>query len=758
MLEFRVLGPVEAHGPAGAVRLGGPRQQAVLAALLLGGNRVVSLDAIVDAIWGEAPPRTARRQVQNQVSALRLALAGTQPTTPIATRAAGYLLRLDTEQLDALAFEREADQARRLWADGRVGDAAADARTALRRWRGPALAGVAGPGAADQAARLEELRLDLLTLRIEADLALGRHQQLVGELTVLTRSHPLRECLRAQLMTALYRSGRKTDALTSYDTARALLVEQYGLDPGPDLTALRQAILTDAPTLATPGTAGTAGPGRHGTSTRTSGTSIGGTGTSTGGTSTSTGGTSTSTGGTSTSGTSTSTGGTSTSTGGTGGTGGSGSGAGAAGAVGGGPALVDGSMETGSSRLAGVTGTGPPVGRRPAQLAAGAPVLVGRERELAALGGALAEGGACVVAGRAGAGTSSLALRACRDAAARYPDGQLHLHLRGAAGVPVDPGDALGDALGALGVTGADLPDHPDARAGLYRTLLADRRALVLLDDAVDADQVRPLLPGTDSSAVVIAGGPQLIALEGAHLTTVGPLDTADAVTLLTLLTTTTGPTPPEPAAHTRLDPAGPGRAGLDPAGFDRAGEGRAGEGRAGLDPAGLDLVGLEAARVVVEACEGWAGLVRAAGTWLVRFGAAGAGLGVEQLAGLLADERQRLGVLALADPRVRQRLRCRYDGLGAVPREAFPTLGETTAVDAARAARLWGMDRFTALEVLAELADAELVEVVGAPVGVPRYRVGPLSRCLARELAATEPDTTRAHGRSLPLVDVLAQ
>jgi hypothetical protein len=92
------------------------------------------------------------------------------------------------------------------------------------------------------------------------------------------------------------------------------------------------------------------------------------------------------------------------------------------------------------------------------------------------------------------------------------------------------------------------------------------------------------------------------------------------------------------------------------------------------------------------------------------------------------------------------------------VPREAFATLGETTAVDAARAARLWGMDRFTALEVLAELADAELVEVVGAPVGVPRYRVGPLSRCLARELAATEPGTVREHGRPLPLVDVLAQ
>jgi DNA-binding SARP family transcriptional activator len=667
MLEFRILGPVEAHGPAGPVRLGGPRQQAVLAALLLGGNRVVSLDAIVDAIWGEDPPRTARRQVQNQVSALRLALAGTQATTPIATRAAGYLLRLDAEQLDALAFEREAEQARRLWADGRVGDTADRARAALRRWRGPALSGVAGPGAADQAARLEELRLDLLTLRIEADLALGHHQQLVGELTVLTRTHPLRERLRAQLMTALYRSGRKTDALTAYDTARTLLVEQYGLDPGPDLTALRQAILTDAPAVG-----GSGGPG-------------------------------------------------------------------AAGDQAGGPGRADdGPAEAGAAEGA------PAGGRwfvwRPAQLAAGPEALVGRDRELAELAGVLAAGGACAVVGRAGAGTSSLALRACRDAAGNYPDGQLHLHLRTATGAAVDPADALGDALSALGVHYTDMPDNADARAGLYRTILADRRVLVLLDDAVDADQVRPLLPGTTTSAVVIAGGPPLTAIEGTHLTTVGPLTTPDALTLLLS----------HLSAHRTGRATGPALDGSDP-----ADPGPADTGAAGPEPAGPEMAGRElreltgvpgdVARVVVEACEGWAGLVRAAGTWLVRFGGAGGGLGVEQLAGLLADERQRLGVLALADPRVRQRLRCRYDGLGEVARAAFPALGEVAVVDAARAGRLWGMDRFAALEVLAELADAELVEVAGAPVGVPRYRVGALARCLARELAG-HPPADRQH------------
>lgn len=654
MLEFRILGPVEAHGPAGPVRLGGPRQQAVLAALLLGGNRVVSLDAIVDAIWGEAPPRTARRQVQNQVSALRLALTGTGhgvADTPIATRAAGYLLWLETEQLDALAFEREAEQARRLWSDGRIADTASCARAALRRWRGPALSGVAGPGAADQAARLEELRLDLLTLRIEADLALGRHQQLVGELTVLTRGHPLRERLRAQLMTALYRSGRKTDALTAYDTARNLLVEQYGLDPGPDLTALRQAILTDAPALGPVSGAGAVGP-------------------------------------------------------------------------------ADDDPEADHAGPAGPAG--PLRVGKPVQLAAGPAALLGRDQELAELAGALAAGGACVVAGRTGAGTSSLALRACRDAADRYPDGQLHLHLRNACGTPVDPADALDDALVALGVSRADLPEHLDARSGLYRTLLADRRVLVLLDDAVDADQVRPLLPGSTTSTVVIAGGPSLIAVEGARLVTAGPLPAEAALALLL---------PDHPAAPVITTPTVP------PV-----------NGAAGARSEACRVAGarLDAARAVVEACEGLAGLVRAAGTWLVRFGVAGGGLGVEQLAGLLADERQRLGVLALADPRVRQRLRRRYDGLGAAARQAFPALGEVTAVDAARAARLWGMDRFAALEVLAQLADAELVEVAGGPVGVPRYRVGALARCLARELAGHQP-TGRDRAR-MPLVEVVGQ
>ncbi|MGA8112375.1 MAG: AfsR/SARP family transcriptional regulator, partial [Actinocatenispora sp.] len=245
MIEFRVLGPLEARAPGGtSPPLGGPRQRAVLAALLLAGNRLVTLDALVDAVWGDDPPRTARRQIQNRVSALRVAFGA---DSPIVSHQAGYQLRLTPDQLDATAFSRDAELAHRHWKSGDVTGTAEVCRAALRRWRGPALAGLPGPGAATDALRLEELRLDVLALRVDADLALGHHHDLIAELTRLCRDHPMRERLCAQLMTALHRDGRKSDALSTFDTARRRLREDFGLDPGPDLVALRQAILTDAP-------------------------------------------------------------------------------------------------------------------------------------------------------------------------------------------------------------------------------------------------------------------------------------------------------------------------------------------------------------------------------------------------------------------------------------------------------------------------------------------------------------------------------
>src|SRR2546423_11656174 len=145
MVESRILGPREARGPAGTISLGGPRQRAVLAGLLLAHDRVVSLDAVVDAIWGPNPPRTARRQVQNQVSALRLAFASCGAELPVSTRPAGYLLRLEPGQLDAAAFAAEAEEARRHWQAGPPAETAAAAAAALRRWRGPPPARRAAP-------------------------------------------------------------------------------------------------------------------------------------------------------------------------------------------------------------------------------------------------------------------------------------------------------------------------------------------------------------------------------------------------------------------------------------------------------------------------------------------------------------------------------------------------------------------------------------------------------------------------------------
>jgi DNA-binding SARP family transcriptional activator len=229
--------------------LGGNRIRAVLAALLLSAGSVVPIDTIVTTVWGARPPRTAPKQVRNDVSALRAALPG----RPIETRSTGYLLSVAPEDLDAAVFERAAQRGHQLLAAGEHRAAAECAGRALSLWCGPALGGIDSPGFAVEAARLEELRLDVTALHIEAALATGDGRDLVGRLLTLTGAHPFREQFRRHLMIALHRSGRTLEALRSYDGYRELLAEQTGLDPGPELTRLRQAILTGRPGL---------GPGR----------------------------------------------------------------------------------------------------------------------------------------------------------------------------------------------------------------------------------------------------------------------------------------------------------------------------------------------------------------------------------------------------------------------------------------------------------------------------------------------------------------
>jgi YVTN family beta-propeller protein len=244
-MEFRVLGPLEVVDNGRSIELGGGRQRKLLAILLLHVNEVVSSDRLIDELWGERPPETAAKALQGHVSQLRKALG----RETLATQAPGYVLRASPEHLDVRRFERlveEADQAE-------PKERAARLREAIGLWRGPTLAEFAfDPFAQAEIARLEELRLVALEDRIEADLELGRHGQLVGELESLVAQHPLRERLRGHLMLALYRSGRQAEALQAYHEARATLVDELGLEPSEDLQQLQRAILAHDPLLGRP--------------------------------------------------------------------------------------------------------------------------------------------------------------------------------------------------------------------------------------------------------------------------------------------------------------------------------------------------------------------------------------------------------------------------------------------------------------------------------------------------------------------------
>jgi DNA-binding SARP family transcriptional activator len=234
-MEFRILGPLDAIGGGRALELGGAKQRALLAVLLLNANRVVSSDGLIDSLWEEQQPEKAQKALHVLVSQLRKALGPER----IVTRAPGYLLRLEEGELDLGRFQR-------LVAEGGVDQL----REALALWRGPPLAEFAYERFAQpEIARLEELRQAALEQRIEADIALGRHADLIGELESLVAEHPVRERLRGHLMLALYRSGRQAEALAAYQDARRALVEELGIEPGKALRELHQAILRQDPGL-----------------------------------------------------------------------------------------------------------------------------------------------------------------------------------------------------------------------------------------------------------------------------------------------------------------------------------------------------------------------------------------------------------------------------------------------------------------------------------------------------------------------------
>jgi len=244
-VEFRILGPLEVRESEREVPLGRGKQRALLALLLLHRDQTISTDRIVDELWGEQAPPTAAKIVQNHVLQLRRALGnGGSAGAHLVTRGRGYMLRVEPGKLDLDTFQQLVEAAERALGAGEAAAAAEMLREALALWRGPPLADFAyEPFAQTAIARLEELRLSTLERRIEADLALGRHADIIGELKELVAAHPLREGFRTQLMLALYHSGRQAEALDVYRDARRLLVEELGIEPRPALQQLEQAIL-----------------------------------------------------------------------------------------------------------------------------------------------------------------------------------------------------------------------------------------------------------------------------------------------------------------------------------------------------------------------------------------------------------------------------------------------------------------------------------------------------------------------------------
>ena len=476
-LRVGVLGPVRAWLAERELPPGPPRQQAVLGVLAMRPNRTVSRDELVDAVWGQDAPATAEGGVHTYVAGLRRVLepgrSRREPGRVLASAGAGYVLRLDAGKVDAVVFERGLDSGRRLRVSGDLAGAVSALEGALSEWHGSAFAGVPGPFAAAERARLGELRSAAAEERADLLLDLGRHEQAVPELAALAAEHPLRERTRGLLMIALYRCGRQAEALQVFHDARQVLNDELGIDPGPDLSRVHQQILASDPDLEAP--AAVQPPSVPGASAPAAPV----------------------------------------------------------------PA-APGPPETAPSPASppGPAGERPasPAHPVPAQLPLEAPAFSGRQAELDRMLSVIdapdADGPApgpaagrpdpvqiIVITGTAGVGKTSLAIRFARQVAQRYPDGQLYVNLRGfdPSGPAMSPDEALRYFLDAFAVPPQRIPAGLEARAALYRSMLDGKRPLIVLDNARDAGQVRPLLPGSPGSLVVVTSRSQLTGLVAAQ-------------------------------------------------------------------------------------------------------------------------------------------------------------------------------------------------------------------------------------------------
>ncbi|WP_432967899.1 AfsR/SARP family transcriptional regulator [Dactylosporangium sp. CA-233914] len=448
-MRYRLLGPLELDVAGRRLEISAARDRVLLVMLLLQPNRVVTRPRLVDAIWGDNAPATARAQLHTCVSRLRRQLPGA-----IHTDTAGYRAEVADDALDTLVFAQLVADGRAAVAAGELHTARKHFRDALELWRGPALAGLDSPSVQAAAVALEERRGSALEDCLDVELQLGLHAELISQLTGLAEQHPLRERLHGQLMTALARVGRTADAIAVYLRLAQTLDEQLGLAPSAALQELYRGLLQPAP----PKSPGGRAPGP--------------------------------------------------------------------------PALL------GRAPVAqpGLAVPGPAPWTLPRDIAD----FSGRDDLVARLAAAARPGRDDVpvvltVDGMAGVGKTSLAVHVAHLVADRYPDGRLFVDLRAhSERPPLAAHDAVGLLLRHLGVDPGRIPADPDERVARWRSELAQRRMLVVLDNAADPDQVTPLLPGASASLVIVTSRRRLGGLDGAYSVSIDVLDDSDAARFVT--------------------------------------------------------------------------------------------------------------------------------------------------------------------------------------------------------------------------------
>jgi DNA-binding SARP family transcriptional activator len=462
-VRLRILGPLELTVDGRSVDLGGTRQRIVLSMLAMQANRVASIDHLIDAVWDSSPPSTARGQIQICISTLRKLFNAAGHPDAIQTRPPGYLLRID--DLDKEMFESLVSKGHAQVENDQIAEAANTLRSALALWRGPALADIHNELPRRSAIALDDARFSAHMAYLRAQMMLGRHREIIGELRSLISEQPLHEELHGLLMLALYRSGRQADALAAFRTARAVLVEDVGVEPCFELQRLERAILNQDPSLDVPLNGSRAfeveaPPAEP-------------------------------------------------------------------------PIIKPMTLEPIPAE--------PPM--TPQQLPASVGDFTGRESEIAEVLHVLSDGpgsrsvpyAARIVAisGRGGIGKSALAVRVGHELSAAFPDGQLYAELK----VPHGDGqtsEVLTRFLHALGVNGSAVPEHPEDRLKLYRSKVANKRLLIVLDDIGNEEQVLPLLPGSPGCAVILTSRTRLSGLGGASWVELDQFSEENAMELLT--------------------------------------------------------------------------------------------------------------------------------------------------------------------------------------------------------------------------------